>query len=297
MFRPRRPRTTRRIRASRNAAWIGISCAHRSPWFGYHAHPAAVTGDHGDSFFWAMGAVLAAQFPPLVKNALGADQTVAAVSGYLSVGVAIGSVAVNPCWAAKSAHATHPHPHCDGALRSRPLSSDQGRRKVQASCATVSLPHLPNAWMIVLDLLGVAIAGAVRGAALRLPDDHRPKAETARTIAANNIVNSGLMVRRDADRTWPCCGGDRRRQPADRRGGKRRGLVARMEAAPRLRLVPSSRAQVRLASLRRCVEERSECPASGPREWSRLTARIFYSAPALLRLDSLEHLLVGGQAR
>ena len=27
------------------------------------------------SFFWAMGAVLAAQFPPLVKNALGADQT------------------------------------------------------------------------------------------------------------------------------------------------------------------------------------------------------------------------------
>ena len=25
------------------------------------------------SFFWAMGAVLAAQFPPLVKNALGAQ--------------------------------------------------------------------------------------------------------------------------------------------------------------------------------------------------------------------------------
>lgn len=29
------------------------------------------------SFFWSMGAVLAAQFPPLVKNSLGSDQTVA----------------------------------------------------------------------------------------------------------------------------------------------------------------------------------------------------------------------------
>ena len=29
------------------------------------------------SFFWAMGAVLAAQFPPLVKNSLQSDQTVA----------------------------------------------------------------------------------------------------------------------------------------------------------------------------------------------------------------------------
>ena len=48
------------------------------------------------SFFWAMGAVLAAQFPPLVKNALGADQTVATLFlAIFSVGVAIGSVAVN----------------------------------------------------------------------------------------------------------------------------------------------------------------------------------------------------------
>ena len=48
------------------------------------------------SFFWAMGAVLAAQFPPLVKNALGADQQVATLFlAIFSVGVAIGSVAVN----------------------------------------------------------------------------------------------------------------------------------------------------------------------------------------------------------
>ena len=44
------------------------------------------------SFFWAMGAILAAQFTPLVKNALGADQTVATLFlATFSVGVAIGS--------------------------------------------------------------------------------------------------------------------------------------------------------------------------------------------------------------
>ena len=48
------------------------------------------------SFFWAMGAVLAAQFPPLVKNALGADQTVATLFlATFSIGVALGSIAVN----------------------------------------------------------------------------------------------------------------------------------------------------------------------------------------------------------
>jgi MFS family permease len=48
------------------------------------------------SFFWSIGAVLAAQFPPLVKNVLGADQKVATLfMAIFSVGVAIGSVAVN----------------------------------------------------------------------------------------------------------------------------------------------------------------------------------------------------------
>ncbi|WP_204369261.1 MFS transporter [Methylocucumis oryzae] len=48
------------------------------------------------SFFWAIGAVLAAQFPPMVKNALGGDNTVATMfTAIFSVGVAIGSVLIN----------------------------------------------------------------------------------------------------------------------------------------------------------------------------------------------------------
>jgi hypothetical protein len=49
--------------------------------------------------------------------------------------------------------------------------------------------------MIVLDLLGVAIAGGMFVVPLyAFLTTTVPKAETARTIAANNIVNSGFMV-------------------------------------------------------------------------------------------------------
>ena len=48
------------------------------------------------SFFWTIGAVLFIQFPPLVKNVLTADKSVASLFlAIFSVGVAIGSVAVN----------------------------------------------------------------------------------------------------------------------------------------------------------------------------------------------------------
>ena len=54
---------------------------------------------------------------------------------------------------------------------------------------------MPNSWMIVVDLLGVAIAGGMFVVPLyAFLTTTVPKSETARTVAANNIVNSGLMV-------------------------------------------------------------------------------------------------------
>jgi hypothetical protein len=54
---------------------------------------------------------------------------------------------------------------------------------------------VPNSWMIVIDLLGVAISGGMFVVPLyAFLTTTVPKSETARTIAANNIVNSGLMV-------------------------------------------------------------------------------------------------------
>jgi len=150
------------------------------------------------SFFWAMGAVLAAQFPPLVKNSLGSDQTVATLFlATFSVGIAIGSVAVNRLLSGQVAARYAPA----SALLMGLFVLDLFRRIKSWPAPGVELRDLsafldmPNAWMIVIDLLGVAIAGGMFVVPLyAFLTTTVPKAETARTIAANNIVNSGLMV-------------------------------------------------------------------------------------------------------
>jgi hypothetical protein len=55
--------------------------------------------------------------------------------------------------------------------------------------------NLPNSWMVLVDLLGVAVAGGMFVVPLyAFLTTTVPKSETARTIAANNIVNAGAMV-------------------------------------------------------------------------------------------------------
>ena len=150
------------------------------------------------SFFWAQGTILAAQFPPLVKNVLGASQDVATLFlAIFSVGVAIGSIAINRmlkgavsarcspvaalvmgafvCDLWWTAH-NWPDPH--GALRN--LSDFMA---------------MHNAERVLIDLLGVAIAGGIFVVPLyAFLTTTVAKAQTARTVAANNIVNSGAMV-------------------------------------------------------------------------------------------------------
>ena len=150
------------------------------------------------SFFWAMGAVLAAQFPPLVKNSLQSDQTVATLFlAVFSVGVAIGSVFVN--WLLKGQVAARYSPLSalfmgvfvlDLFRRVRNWPSHAGGLHDIQTFLTV-----PNSWMVIVDLLGVAVAGGMFVVPLyAFLTTTVPKSETARTIAANNIVNSGCMV-------------------------------------------------------------------------------------------------------
>lgn len=150
------------------------------------------------SFFWAIGAILAAQFPPLVKNALGADNTVATLfTAIFSVGVAIGSIIVNRLLKGKVSARYSPGSvivmglfvldlwwsvknwvHADGKLMNwlEFLSLTAGDR-------------------IIVALLGIAIAGGMFVVPLyAFLTTTVAKSQTARTIAANNIVNSGFMV-------------------------------------------------------------------------------------------------------
>ncbi|MBJ7388956.1 MAG: MFS transporter, partial [Sphingomonadaceae bacterium] len=151
------------------------------------------------SFFWTIGAVLFIQFPPLAKNVLGANKEVASLFlAIFSIGIAIGSVAIN-----------------------RLLKGQVSARYAPASVIVMGLFvvafffvcrnwHLigagelydiasfvkhPDAIPLLLSLLGIAVSGGMFVVPLyAFLTTTVPKDQTARTVAANNIVNSGAMV-------------------------------------------------------------------------------------------------------
>ncbi len=151
------------------------------------------------SFFWTIGAVLIIIFPPLVKNLLTTTQEVASLfTATLSVGIAIGSVVINTLLKGK-------------------ISAKYGPVSVIAMGVCVVLfsvlvrtwtpatgGHLydwkdfiaqPLAIPLMLSLLAIAVTGGMFVVPLyaflttTVTKDH-----TARTVAANNVVNSSAMV-------------------------------------------------------------------------------------------------------
>lgn len=152
------------------------------------------------SFFWAIGTVLFVQFPPLAKNMLMASKEVASLFLVIfSVGVAIGSMAINALLKGTVSARWSPisvigmgafliafqqvcrvwPPHTGGDVL-----MDVGVFVVQ-----------PLAIPLMLTLLGIAICGGMFVVPLyAFLTTFVDKSQTARTIAANNIVNSGAMV-------------------------------------------------------------------------------------------------------
>ena len=150
------------------------------------------------SFFWSMGAILAAQFPPLVKNVLHANEEVAtAFLAIFSIGVALGSVLINRLLAGRVAAKYAPAAaiamglfvlHLYWNVLDWPVTS--GPLLDLKTFAVIR-----QAEWVMFDLFGVAVAGGmfvVPLYAFLTTTVH--KSETARTVAANNIVNSGAMV-------------------------------------------------------------------------------------------------------
>ena len=151
------------------------------------------------SFFWTIGAVLFIQFPPLAKNVLTASKEVASLFLVIfSIGVAIGSVSVNALLKGTVSARYSPVsviamggfvlafylvcrvwvPEADGTLLN--ISEFIGH--------SMAIP-------LLLCLLGIAVSGGMFVVPLyAFLTTFVPKTQTARTIAANNIVNSGAMV-------------------------------------------------------------------------------------------------------
>lgn len=156
------------------------------------------------SFFWAIGAVLAAQFPPMVKNALGGDNTVATLfTAIFSVGVAIGSVVINHILKGQVSAKYAPVSVIVMGLFVLALWwAVKGWVPVADSPIDAdTLLNFKEFWalqqgdLILVALLGIAIAGGMFVVPLyAFLTTTVEKSETARTVAANNIVNSGAMV-------------------------------------------------------------------------------------------------------
>jgi len=151
------------------------------------------------SFFWTIGAVLFIQFPPLAKNVLTASKEVASLFLVVfSIGVAIGSVAINSLL--KGTVSARYAPAAVIAMGifvvafhivCRNWVPDAGGELFTVREFVMHDLAVP----LLLSLLCIAIAGGmfvVPLYAFLTTTVH--KSEAARTIAANNIVNSGAMV-------------------------------------------------------------------------------------------------------
>jgi hypothetical protein len=149
------------------------------------------------SCFWMQAAILGTLFVPLVKSVLQADQAVATLFlAVFSIGVGVGSIAINRllCGTVSARYAPaaailmgiclfdlhHVATHWDAP---------------EAMIGWKGFLALHSARHILLDLFGVAMFGGMfvvpLYAVLTTTVD---KLHTARTVAANNIVNSGAMV-------------------------------------------------------------------------------------------------------
>jgi MFS family permease len=150
------------------------------------------------SFFWTIGAVLIIIFPPLVKNVLGANEQVASLFiAIFSIGIAIGSVAINRLLKSEvSAKFAPPSVIAMGVFVLLLHFVALTWSKHGADLTTLgNFLFNPMAWPMILCLLGVAITGGMFVVPLyAFLTTTVPKAETSRTVAANNIVNSGAMV-------------------------------------------------------------------------------------------------------
>jgi len=150
------------------------------------------------SFFWTIGAVLIIIFPPLVKNVLGANEQVASLFiAIFSIGIAIGSVAINRLLKSEvSARFAPASVIAMGVfvLLLHFVALAWGKNDPGLTTLGNFILH-PMAALMIVALLGVAITGGMFVVPLyAFLTTTVPKTETSRTVAANNIVNSGAMV-------------------------------------------------------------------------------------------------------
>jgi predicted MFS family arabinose efflux permease len=151
------------------------------------------------SFFWTIGAVLVIEFVPLVKNTLTADAQVASLFlAVFSVGVAVGSVIINRLLKTEVSARYSPVSviAMAGCVLAVYAVAKSWEGDTPGSLYTLAeFVRHPSAVALLLALFGVAVTGGMFVVPLyAFLTTTVEKDQTARTVAANNIVNSGAMV-------------------------------------------------------------------------------------------------------
>ena len=151
------------------------------------------------SFFWTIGSVLIIVFPPLAKNYFTADAGVASLMiAIFSVGVAIGSVVINTMLkgAISARYAPASVIGMAGFVVAFSLLARAFRGAGPGDLYTVAeFAQHPQAPWVAICLLGIAITGGMFVVPLyAFLTTTVTKDQTARTVAANNVVNSGAMT-------------------------------------------------------------------------------------------------------
>ena len=151
------------------------------------------------SFFWTMGAVLIIIFPPLAKNVLTADKHVSTLMiALFSVGVAVGSVLIN---ALLKGHTSARYAPVSVIMMGVFVVAFSLLCRAWPAAPPGTLYHLtdflalPRAIPVILVLMGIAVTGGMFVVPLyAFLTTTVTKDQTARTVAANNVVNAGAMV-------------------------------------------------------------------------------------------------------
>ncbi len=151
------------------------------------------------SFFWTIGSVLIVIFPPLAKNILTADEKVASLMiAIFSVGVAIGSVIINAMLKGRISAKYAPMSVLlmAGIVIGFSIESRMWVPAPNGGLYGVSdFIVMPQAWLVLATLIGISITGGMFVVPLyAFLTTTVTKDQTARTVAANNIVNAGAMT-------------------------------------------------------------------------------------------------------
>ena len=148
----------------------------------------------GLSWFWVIGAILLAELPALVRDDLGAQEHVFTLMlAFFSVGVGSGSLVCSKLLRGEVSARLVPF----AAIGLSVFLWDFGRAVGHAQGLTdvAAVLHSGQGWRMLADLTLLAACGGIYSVPLyALIQERSARAEQARMVAANNVMNALAMV-------------------------------------------------------------------------------------------------------